>query len=183
MSIGLTKIPVAILVCCVIGGSSRSRRDYEGVPPQIANPSAGYEFEMTMRTGTEPMEWAKILSGVSEGDPKSEYRWTGPESSFEFRLEQSGNLIFRTEYFVSDKVLAQTHPQTVILTINDVVLHRHLESAPGIKQWSVPIPADLLLKMPTTRVTLTVKPPYIETNGEQLGILLHRVGFARKESE
>ena len=183
MLVGMTRVRVWLVIFCALFCYSCSKRDYEVIPPQIATAPAGNEFEITMRTGVQPMDWAKILSGVREGDPKSEYRWTGPECSFEFRLEQSSNLVFRAEYYVSDKVLAQTHAQTVILTVNDVVQHRILEAAPGIRHWSVPVAADLISKSPSTRVTLTVRPPYIETNGEQLGILLHRVGFARKISE
>lgn len=167
---------VGITFVAIVAGTCKARTSSSKVPVQIEDTEQRDSFVLTM-TDTPTKPWGTVLSGLYQGDPAHDFRWSGPDVKMVFHVPPSpDDLYMDAEFYVSDVVLRSIGPQTVTFVMNARPIATTSTKDAKIYSVSVPV-AHGIREASTIPLEMLVSPTYRGQDGSPLGVLLHRCGF------
>ena len=124
----MRRIPWAAMTILCMGGC---REVSYPPPPQRAEVPHEVKAILDM-TGGRPQEaWGSIVSGVAQGDPSMEWRWTMAHPTFRFVLDSSATWKLNVRITAVATVLAKVGAQHVTFNVNGKPWASRLSTVPG----------------------------------------------------
>ncbi|HVW87691.1 MAG TPA: hypothetical protein VHB50_23550, partial [Bryobacteraceae bacterium] len=118
---------------------------------------------------------AYVVSGVMDGDPSNQTRWTAPRAQLKFDVYPAP-AEFSLKFWAPDFV-TRSGNRTLSILVNGKAVGALLLRQDGMNEVSFPVPADLISPSDYTLVDLNVDNPYKDAGGTAYGIVLLRAGF------
>jgi len=146
---------------------------------------SGPEPAPTMPDPDRPMiamgdlDWkSHVIDGVLDGPDGETYSWCHPKAQFRLTPKDVRGLVFYTRFIVVDAQFRQTGAVTLTISMNGHTLDHARIARGGDQDYERPVPSGWLTAGQPVIITLDLAPP-LSFNGDELGVLLHSVGFKR----
>ena len=177
----MTRLALVPIVCLALIAC----REPESYPPpaQFVMPS-GPEPAATMPDPNRPLiamadlDWkTHVVDGVLDGPDGETFRWCHPKAEFRMAPTDVRGLVFYTRFILVDDQF-RNGAVTLTISINGHTLDRARMAKSGGQEYSRPVPDGWLVAGQPAIITLDLS-PWLMSNGEQLGVLLHSIGFKK----
>ncbi len=183
-------IPVEPTVCmvlfCGLMLSSCSAPSYPP-PPQIVLPD-GPEPALSWDDGAglllgmaDPNADARIVQDVVPSGNNAEWRFTGIHPQFRLQVRAGGKLSFYMRFFLHEESLRARGPITFKVNINGNSFQSYPFKQGGDIEYTNPIPESWVPGPGEVHIALDVDPPWRFPDGTAYGILLHSIGFVKRD--
>jgi 4-amino-4-deoxy-L-arabinose transferase-like glycosyltransferase len=174
-----------LALCCTSCGQPHAWAP----PPQVTLPS-GPETASAIANGerllvamSDADANAHILSDVFAGLDGAEFRFTGLHPQFLVQADNVGNLDFYMRFFNHDEALRARGPVSCTVAINGRSFRTPPFDARGDQEYRWTLPDGWLAKPGPIEISLDIEPPWRQRDGKDYGVLLHSVGFERRQAQ
>jgi hypothetical protein len=180
---------VIAAVLLTIACTSCRKSEAWAPPPQVTLPS-GPEPASAIANGerllvamSDSDANAHILSDVFAGLDGAEFRFTGLHPQFLVQADNVGNLDFYMRFFNHDEALRARGPVSCTVAINGRSFRTPPFDARGDQEYRWTLPDGWLAKPGPIEISLDIEPPWRQRDGKDYGVLLHSVGFERRQAQ
>lgn len=157
-------------------------------PPQVVLPSepdaplspdSGRELLLEM---SDPRADSRILGDIAPEISGGEWRFTGAHPRFRLLVPPAGTLNFYVRFFLHEQSLRARGPVSFKITLNGNFFQTYRFTQAGDMEYRRPIPESWIMAPGPVNIALDVDPPWRLPDGTTVGVLLHSIGFEKREN-
>jgi hypothetical protein len=180
-------LAAAFAAVLAIGSTSCGQPRAWAPPPQVSLPAgpepasatAGGERLLVAMSDSDVN--AHILGDVFTGMEGAEFRFTGLHPQFLVQVDDVRNLDFYVRFFNHDEALRARGPVSFTVGINGKSFRPPNFDGRGDQEYRWTLPGGWLAKPGPVEISLDINPPWRQPNGKNYGVLLHSIGFERRQ--
>ena len=131
---------------------------------------------------SDPTANSQILADIAPETNGAEWRFTGAHPRFRLQLHSARALNFYMRFFLHDQSLRDRGPVSFRVTLNGHSFQTYRFTQAGDMEYRRPIPESWVAAPAAVEVALDVDPPWHLADGAALGVLLHSIGFEKREN-
>ncbi len=177
-------LPILTCLALSLVSCARAPESYpppaQFVMPPGAEPPVATQDPNRLLIAMADVDWKSYLvSGVIESPDGDDMRWCRPSVRFRLTPNDVQGLQFYMRFILHDLILRKSGSATIAISINGRELDRPRFVNGGEKEYIHPVPDGWLAPGRPVAIALDMDPPLVISAGDQLGILLHSIGFKK----
>ena len=173
-------IPMLCLALVACRGPESYPPPAQFVMPSGPEPPATMPDPNRLLIAMADLDWkSHVIDGVLDGPDSENYRWCHPRALFRLTPTDIRSLVFYTRFILIDAQFRPAGVVTLTISINGHTLDRARFVKSGDQEYLRPVPEGWLTAGEPVIITLDLAPPLPVANGDQLGVLLHSIGFRK----
>jgi hypothetical protein len=152
------------------------------VLPSGPEPLPGWENQSELLLEmSDPNANSRIVQDVFPGVSGAEWRLTGAHPRFRLQVPVAAKISFYMRFFVHAESLRARGPIAITVNINGNTFQTYRFKQAGDMEYSKAIPESWIRGPGRIDISLDVDPPWRFPDGTTYGILLHSIGFEKRE--